>query len=151
MPLKSPVEPPVRLQFWGKTRTFGKLQNPCLPNVRSWNKGFPPRNVQLCFSSERSSFCSTKNQKSTDSCQSNPRCGMGLRPSSSPKRLKSAQLLVGVLFDDFTPKRSFSCKNGIKSRKWKQKIKKSTLYPFRKWRVRHSGANCSPTGCWKCP
>ena len=44
---------------------------------------------------------------------------------SSPKRMKSAQLLVGVLFDDFTPKRSFSCKNGIKSRKWKQKIKKS--------------------------
>ena len=29
------------------------------------------------------------------------------------------------MFDDFTPKRSFSCKNGIKSRKWKQKIKKS--------------------------
>ena len=52
------------------------------------------------------------------------RNSVGTEPSLHG-RLKSAQLLVGVLFDDFTPKRSFSCKNGIKSRKWKQKIKKS--------------------------
>ena len=47
--------------------------------------------------------------------------------------MKSAQLLVGALFDDFTPKRSFSCENGIQSRKWKDKIKKSILHPFRRW------------------
>ena len=54
---------------------------------------------------------------------------------SSPKRMKSAQWSVGALFDDFTPKRSFSCENGIQSRKWKDKIKKSILHPFRRWRL----------------
>jgi len=37
--------------------------------------------------------------------------------NSSRKCMKCGQLLVGVLFDDFTPKRSFSCKKGIQSRK----------------------------------
>ena len=49
--------------------------------------------------------------------------------------MSSAQLLVGVLFHDFSRKRYFSCKNGTQSRKWKGKIKKSVLHPFRRWRL----------------
>ena len=49
--------------------------------------------------------------------------------------MKPARLLVGVLFHDFSRKRYFSCKNGTQSRKWKGKIKKSVLHPFRRWRL----------------
>ena len=84
MPPKNPVEPLESLRILDKTRTFAESGFCCSAKVRVWNKGFPPRKLQLCFSSERSSFSSTKNQKSTDSCQSNPRCGMGLRPAAAP-------------------------------------------------------------------
>ena len=70
---------------------------------------------------------------------------------SSPKCMKPAQLLVGVLFHDFSRKRYFSCKNGTQSRKWKGKIKKSVLHPVPQMAARHGGAHCSAFRHWKCP